>query len=291
MNWFKFYGQDWMTDLKVMRMRMEDRLCFITLLCLASSSEEQGVINDCDEETIISLTHLPNDPMHDFNPYEQAVGCLKRFEELGMIKMNVTERNGVCNARVTLLNFTRRQEHNLSNAERQKNYRERLKQEKIDSNKSNVTQRNDNNTRIDKNRIDKKRKDISIIENDKEPDISEQKKKTRKVSDAKSSQELVISEKKVDDVAEIIDLFKNLNPTHYKLFGNKTQRKAVEGMLKHFGRQKIETAIAFAERVVGVKYAPVITTPYQLETKWGELQAFYLKAGSQPVGGKNYDNE
>lgn len=98
-----------------------------------------------------------------------------------------------------------------------------------------------------------------------------------------------LKEKKVDEIAETIDLFKKLNPTHYKLFGNIPQRKAVERLLKHIGREKIEKAVQLCEKIVGMKFAPTITTPCELETKWGQLQSFCIKESFSPMAGKNYD--
>lgn len=95
--------------------------------------------------------------------------------------------------------------------------------------------------------------------------------------------------KSVDEVAEIIDLFKNVNPTHYRLFANKTQRACVERMAKKFGVEKLKNAIQFVEKSHGVQFAPTITTPYQLENKWGELQAFYRRVSQNQGNGKNYD--
>lgn len=148
MKWFKFYGQDWLTDLKVMGMSMEDRLCFITLLCLASAADENGLIRNCSEDAIIRLSNIPDDPFHDTNPQEDARGFLERCNALQIVTL---ARNGD----VTVNAFALRQGQNLSNSERQKKYRERLKIRKVDSNDSNVTLRNDSNARIDKNRIDK----------------------------------------------------------------------------------------------------------------------------------------
>lgn len=150
MKWFKFYGQDWLTDLKIMKMSVEDRLCFITLLCLASSSGERGVIRGCDEEALIQLTHLYEDPYEESNQVSRARGCLKRYEALQIVTL-------ADNGDVTVRNFERRQGENLSNAERQQKYRERLKTTVKPRNERNATPRNDSNARIDKNRIDKNR--------------------------------------------------------------------------------------------------------------------------------------
>jgi hypothetical protein len=155
MKWFKFYGQDWLTDMKIMSMSMEDRLCYITLLALASSSDNNGTIKACNEEVIIRLSNIPEDTFHDINPVENARGCLKRYEALQCVTLHD-------NGDVTINNFQRRQNEFLSGAERQKKYRERKKKANIkdksdilERNDSNVTQRNDSNARLDKTRLDK----------------------------------------------------------------------------------------------------------------------------------------
>lgn len=131
-----------MTDLKIGRMSPEDRLCFLTLLCLASTSDKGGLIEDCDEESVINLTRLNGEYR------ERAIGCLKRYEALQIVTLGVT-------GSVTVCNFGRRQGQNLSNAERQKNYRERRNKAIKDSNARNVTRYNDSNARIEESRVDK----------------------------------------------------------------------------------------------------------------------------------------
>ena len=84
-HWFKFYGQDWLTDLKIIMLSPVDRLCFITLLCLASTTDD-AVIKNCNENALIELTHLYNNPYDDKdNDYNRAIGCLKRFNDNAMI--------------------------------------------------------------------------------------------------------------------------------------------------------------------------------------------------------------
>ena len=87
-QWFKFYGQDWLTDIKIMQLGPEDRLCYITLLCLASASDEQGVIRGITEESLIKMTHLYNDPYSDDNEATRAKGCLDRFRAHNMITID-----------------------------------------------------------------------------------------------------------------------------------------------------------------------------------------------------------
>jgi len=76
---------------------------------------------------------------------------------------------------------------------------------------------------------------------------------------------------------EIIDLFKNVNPSYEKFFRNTTQRGALERLVKKFGLEKVEEIINILPITNTKKYAPTITTPLQLEDKLGQLVAFTKK--------------
>lgn len=75
----------------------------------------------------------------------------------------------------------------------------------------------------------------------------------------------------------LIELFKPINPSHDRLFSNKTQRSALERMIKKYSYQKVEAMIKALPEIVGKPYAPTITTPYQLETNLGKLILFVKK--------------
>lgn len=79
------------------------------------------------------------------------------------------------------------------------------------------------------------------------------------------------------EVNEMIDLFKDLNPSHEILFARVPQRKAIERLIKKHGQQNIREAIQAATKTNGMKYAPTITTPIQLEERLGSLMAFIKK--------------
>ncbi len=85
-----------------------------------------------------------------------------------------------------------------------------------------------------------------------------------------------------ETVSEHINLFKNINPSYQRLFPQPPQRKAMERLLKDHGEDKVKEMIQFAEFCLGKKYAPTITTPYELEKNLAKLRAYYLKEkGSQ----------
>lgn len=144
-KWFKFYGQDWLTDLKIMRLSVVDRICYVTLLCLASSSSEQGVVHDCDEYSIIALTHMSNDES------ESAIGFLDRLIKLGMV-----EKNGLT---ITIKAFAKRQTAYLTDAERSKNYRDR-RRESDDRHTTYVTNVTLEKSRVEKSREEKKEESV-----------------------------------------------------------------------------------------------------------------------------------
>jgi len=67
-------------------------------------------------------------------------------------------------------------------------------------------------------------------------------------------------------------------------FGNKTERKAVEWLLSKYGFDKTINTIKYAISIQGEKYAPIITTPYQLKTNLSKLMIYY-KREQEPVKG------
>jgi hypothetical protein len=75
-------------------------------------------------------------------------------------------------------------------------------------------------------------------------------------------------------VNPLIELFKEVNPSYSKLFANKTQRGSAERLLKTHGLPKLSGLIKLLPQMNGDKYAPVITTPVQLEDKLGQLIAY-----------------
>lgn len=76
------------------------------------------------------------------------------------------------------------------------------------------------------------------------------------------------------EISEIINLFKEINPSYKKLFNNKTQRDAVSRMIKEHIYENLIAITKYAIQVQGEKYSPVITTPLLLENKMGDLKIY-----------------
>lgn len=149
MEWFKFYHNKWLTDRAINNLCPQDRLCFITLLCVTSQSDERdgSITNYCEHE-IIKLTQLDvNVYDDDKSDYHLAIGFTERLLKAGLIEK-------IDETTIRLKNFKKRQETLLSPAERSKKYRE--KQRKV----TNVTDESDERTaRVEKIREDKSRED------------------------------------------------------------------------------------------------------------------------------------
>lgn len=87
------------------------------------------------------------------------------------------------------------------------------------------------------------------------------------------------------NINPLIDLFKSVNPSYEKLYANKTQRAALKRLVDKWGVEKIKSIIEVLPKTNIQKYAPVITTPLQLENKIGQLIAFIQKQRSDRVIG------
>lgn len=137
--WFKFYGAEYLSDPKLLGMNANVRSCWLTLLCYASISDEPGVVRYLTEEQLIIQAGVPLAG----KDFEDTVGVLGRFAERGMIRLT----DGV----ITVLNWQKRQESYLSNAERQARYRDRNASYNTD-----VTEVTLEKNREEKKRIEKK---------------------------------------------------------------------------------------------------------------------------------------
>ena len=88
------------------------------------------------------------------------------------------------------------------------------------------------------------------------------------------------------DIAKGINLFKKINPSTEVLFVNKTQRASTKRLINKYGIGWLEKAVVRLEETNAMPYAPRITTPYELETKLGQLKVFLQqeKAKSTKTG-------
>lgn len=93
---------------------------------------------------------------------------------------------------------------------------------------------------------------------------------------------IAVSKETGKEVNNLIYLFKSVNPSYESLFSMKTQRSAVQRLIKALGLQKLENIIKTLEQTNKLDYFPVITTPLQLESKVGQLIASVQKKINSP---------
>lgn len=142
LQWFKMYGAEYLSDTKISSLTPQERSCWITLLCLASISSEIGKIEFLTIESLLDMSGIKWDP-YNTTEYDNTKNVLQKLDRMKMIKTN---SEGI----VTILNWNKRQEHNLTVAERVAKHR-RNKQT-VTTVVTNVTS---DKTRLDKIRLKK----------------------------------------------------------------------------------------------------------------------------------------
>ena len=139
-QWFKFYGGEYLSDPKIERLSPLERSCWVTLLCLASMNGK-GKIEFLTVESLLNKSGIQFDPYRP-EEWENALSVLKKFQKMKMI--DVSEDGDIL-----IINWDKRQEHNLTVAERVAKHR--AKKRNVTTNVTNVTTEEN---RIEENRIE-----------------------------------------------------------------------------------------------------------------------------------------
>lgn len=142
-QWFKFYGGEYLTDSKVGRLNGNERSAWLTLLCMASM--DGGVIKYLSTEDLLMKSGIRFNP-YDTTEWDDMQNVLKTFENYKMVKVRE-------DGSVEILNWEKRQEHNMTVAERMAKSRAKKKEESADVT-INVTNVTSEEKRIEENRID-----------------------------------------------------------------------------------------------------------------------------------------
>lgn len=163
--WFKFYGSEFLSDPKISSLTASERSCWITLLCLASTSSNPGEIEFLTTETLLKKSGIEFDP-YNSEEWKSSLGVLKVFEKMKMITTNE-------DGSIQIINWSKRQDSALTNAERQAKYRlNKNSNEKVTKRVTKVTLEEN---RIEKNRKEEKRDTphahMSYLENIPEEDM------------------------------------------------------------------------------------------------------------------------
>ena len=85
------------------------------------------------------------------------------------------------------------------------------------------------------------------------------------------------------NIQYLIGCFKGVNPSYKRMYANKTQRACIARLIKEHGIDKIKSILEAIPETNKVQYAPIITTPLQLETKLGAWIAFKDKNNKPQV--------
>ena len=75
-------------------------------------------------------------------------------------------------------------------------------------------------------------------------------------------------------INELINEFKNVNPAYKKFFAIPAQRKALKNLLETFSYAQLQNAIKILPETNFKEYAPVISSPFELELKIAKLMIF-----------------
>lgn len=137
--WFKLYGLDFLNSPTIARLTGNERSCWVTLMCYAATRDNN--IEFLDEETLL----LKSGIQKNTTEWEQTLGVIEKFVKFKMITVD--------NEMITLLNFEKRQEINLTPYERVKRYREKKRDdnEVIQNDNDRVDKIREEEIRIEKN--------------------------------------------------------------------------------------------------------------------------------------------
>lgn len=151
MKWFKFYGQDYLTDSKLGSLNPFQRLMWVTLLCIASQDENKsGVLKHINEARVMALSGLNYEDMESMYGVQQNE-TLETFCNMGLVTW-------INKDTLLIKNYNKKQTQQSTSTERVAAWRERNQAK--DSHTQHVTDETNvtlqSNGRVDKNRLDKR---------------------------------------------------------------------------------------------------------------------------------------
>lgn len=91
-------------------------------------------------------------------------------------------------------------------------------------------------------------------------------------------------------INSLIELFKPINPSYKRLYSSLTERNALERMIKELTYETLKRKIELLPQILEMPYAPRISTPYQLEKKFGQLEQFLKQENNLEKGRKKVIN-
>lgn len=163
MKWFKFYGQDFLTDSKIGALNPLQKLLWVVLLCIASQDEEKtGIIKFLTEERLKELAGITDNPFND--DWQRTNETLETFCNMGLVSMPDQET-------IIIVNYEKMQQQNMTSTERVQAFRARQKDKieakKIETHETKKRFHETQNETLDKNRKEEDKNNIKEINKEK----------------------------------------------------------------------------------------------------------------------------
>lgn len=118
-------------------------------------------------------------------------------------------------------------------------------------------------------------KDNAVVSRDYELLSPETDSKEKKRNYTKETiRDVVSGDNSQKDTNYFISLFEDVNPLYKSSYKNKTHRQSIENLRRAIGDETLENVILNLKKVIYAPYAPRITNPYELETKYGHLSTY-----------------
>lgn len=135
--WFKFYGGEYLSDPKIKSLDGNQRSCWLTLLSLGATATIPGKIEFMNVKTLLRESGIREG--------KKYIEILNNFQSMRMIRINDEDGS------IDILNWEKRQEHNLSVAERVA--KSRINKKNVTNNVTDVTSEE---SRVDKSRVEER---------------------------------------------------------------------------------------------------------------------------------------
>ena len=245
-QWFKFYGGEFLSDPKIASLSAQERSCWITMLSLSSMASEPGVIDYLTNDILLQKSGVTESNGRNESVTE-PVTVLEKFTKMNMISVDST-------GRIEVLNWKKRQETALTNAERQAKYRvNKESNEKVTEPVTKVT--------LDKIRLDKS---IHIGE-----------------ADASQVMEVHVSDddaplKRDNRVKDKLAIYNLFSSKEQPWWNHSQQRRAALTLFDLVGLEKVRAGVEFMKEHSDDKYCPQAGTPFKYEEQMPFL-AGYVK--------------
>lgn len=144
-QWFKMYGGEFLNDPKIQELSGDERSCWVTILCLASTSTIEGKIEFLTLNSLYRMSGVRTTTNDNENDNE--VDVITKFQRLKMLRQN-------SDGSIDVINWDKRQQRAMTGYERVKKHRNN-KKIKGDDNEMITHDNANDNSRIEENRIDK----------------------------------------------------------------------------------------------------------------------------------------